>query len=188
MTAPEFFQHEKALVAAGAIIGAGTRIWAFTNIQDGAVVGERCNVCDGCFVEQGAKVGNFVTLKNGVAVFEGITIEDDVFVGANAAFINDRHPRSHRQKNWVLERTLVKKGATIGANATIMCGIVIGQYAVVGAGSVVVKNVPDHAIVLGNPAEFKAYACQCGQKLPPTLHCPCGLTYALNSEGLKIHA
>ncbi len=181
----KFFQHPKAIVDGQARIGDGTRIWAFTNIQAGAVIGKHCNVCDGCFVEKGALIGNHVTLKNGVAVFAGVTLEDDVFVGANAAFINDRYPRSHRKDPWVLEPTVVKKGATIGSNATILCGVTIGQYAVVGAGSVVTKEVPPFALVVGHPAEFKGYVCNCGKKLDATFRCVCGLRYTLDSKGLK---
>ena len=181
----KFFQHEKAIVEPKAKVGEGSRIWAFTNIKAGAVIGKDCNICDGCFVEKGAVLGDHVTLKNGVAVFEGITLEDDVFVGTNAAFINDRHPRSHRKDQWVLEPTVVKKGATIGANATILCGITIGEYAIIGAGSVVTKDVAPYALVVGHPAEFKGYACRCGKKLDNALKCSCGLHYAFATHGLK---
>lgn len=191
----KYFQHEKALVNPKAQIGENTRIWAFVNIQDGVLIGKNCKICDGCFVERGAVVGDFVTLKNGVCVFEGVSLEDDVFVGAHVAFINDRYPRSHRGDPWVMERTLVKKGATLGANATLMCGIIVGEYAVVGAGSVVTKNVPAYTIVVGNPAKPKGYACRCGLKLivlgkekasKRSLRCSCGLKYSLSSKGLKL--
>ncbi len=182
----KYFQHEKALVSKKAQIGEKTRVWAFTNIQDGALIGRGCNICDGCFVESGAVMGNFVTLKNGIAVFNGITIEDDVFCGANCAFINDRHPRSRRKDHWILEKTLIKKGSTIGTNATILCGITIGEYAVVGAGSVVTKDVAPHTIVVGNPARVKGYACQCGRTLKENLKCPCGLNYKLRPHGVLL--
>jgi len=174
-----FFKHERAIVHPGAKIGEGTRIWANANILEGAVIGEHCNICDGCYAERGAVIGNHVTLKNGVAVFDGVTLAEDVFVGAGATFINDRNPRSHRVDAWVLEKTLVKKGATIGANATVMCGLTIGTYAVVGAGAVVTKNVPDHAIVIGNPARQAGYACRCGRKLSHALKCACGASYQM---------
>ena len=177
-----FFQHERALVSPGAKIGEGSRIWANANILDGAIIGEHCNICDSCFVERGAVIGNHVTLKNGVAVFNGVTLEDDVFVGAGATFINDRNPRSHRSDDWVLEKTLVERGATIGANATIMCGVTIGLYAVVGAGCVVVKNVPKYTIVVGNPARWVGYACRCGRALSNDLKCACGASYRMIND------
>ncbi len=148
-----FKAHEKALVSPNATIGDRTRVWAFANILEGAVIGQDCNICDGCFIEKGAVIGNHVTLKNHVCVWDGVTLEDNVFVGAGATFINDRNPKSGRTDAWVLEKTLVKKGASIGANATIMCGITIGEGAVVGAGSVVTKNVAAHTTVVGNPAK-----------------------------------
>lgn len=182
------FQHEKSLVGKKAQIGEKTRIWAFVNIQDGAVIGAGCNICDGCFIEKGAVIGNHVTLKNGIAVFDGIVLEDDVFCGANCAFINDRYPRSHRKDSWALEKTLVKKGATIGTNATILCGIVIGEYAVVGAGSVVTKDVAAHTIVVGNPAKVMGFACQCGRTLQDSLKCSCGLKYKSRNETILLNA
>lgn len=183
----KYFRHKTALIGKKVRIGEKTRIWAFTNIQDGAVIGQHCNICDGCFIEKGAVIGNHVTLKNGIAVFEGITLEDDVFCGNNVAFINDRYPRSHRKDKWHLEKITVKKGATIGSNATILCGATVGQYAVVGAGSVVVKDVPAYAVVVGNPAKQKGYACRCGRKLDNALTCSCGLSFILARQGLKIH-
>ena len=181
-----FFKHERALVHPGAKIGEGTRIWANANILEGALIGEHCNVCDGCFVERGAVIGDHVTLKNGVCVFDGITLQDDVFVGAGVAFINDRNPRSHRKDSWVLEKTDVKKGATIGANATVMCGITIGTYAVVGAGAVVTKSVPDHAIVVGNPARKVGNACLCGCSLDDKLKCVCGASYQIKNNTIVL--
>lgn len=170
-------KHDHALVSPQAVIGAGTRVWAFANVLGGAVVGSHCNICDGCFIEKGARIGNHVTLKNHVAVWDGVTLEDDVFVGAGAAFINDRMPRSNRSDAWTLEKIYVRKGATIGANATVLCGITIGEYAVVGAGAVVTRDVPAHAIVMGNPARVKGYACRCGRKLDAAFRCTCGQHY-----------
>jgi len=170
------------LVHPEAQIGEGTRVWANANILAGAVIGDHCNVCDGCYMERGAVIGNHVTLKNGVAVFDGITLQDDVFVGAGVAFINDRNPRSHCSDAWVLEKTFVKRGATIGANATVMCGITIGTYAVLGAGCVVTKNVPDYTIVVGNPARKAGYACRCGRTLNDALKCTCGAAYQINNN------
>ncbi|MBF0489743.1 MAG: N-acetyltransferase [Candidatus Omnitrophica bacterium] len=178
----KYFKHEQALVHPQAQIGEGTRIWAFANIQQGAVIGEKCNICDGCYIEKGAVIGNHVTIKNGVELFSGVTVEDDVFLGAHSTFINDRYPRSHRQDEWTLETTLVKRGATLGANATILCGVTIGEYAVVGAGSVVTKNVPAYTIVMGNPARISGHACRCGRKLDKNLGCTCGLNYRIEEN------
>ena len=174
-----FKVHEKALVSPNAQIGDRTRIWAFANVQEGAVIGSDCNICDGCFVEKGAVLGSHVTLKNHVCIWDGVTLEDEVFVGAGATFINDRNPRSNRKDAWVLERTVVKKGASIGANATILCGIIIGDHAFVGAGSVVTRDVPPFSLVVGSPARFAGHVCQCGHKMNHALTCVCGKKYQL---------
>ncbi|MCK5579789.1 MAG: N-acetyltransferase [Candidatus Omnitrophica bacterium] len=182
----ESFQHPTALVSPDAIVGENIRVWAFTNIQAGAVIGRDCNICDGCFVENGAMIGNQVTIKNNVSVFEGVTLEDDVFCGANVAFINDRYPRSTK-KDWTLEKTHVKKGATIGSNATLLCGITVGESAFIGAGSVVTKDVGDFCLVAGNPAEFKGYVCQCGKKLSEDLQCEtCQKQFVLIDQRLQL--
>lgn len=146
-----YFKHDKALVDDGAEIGDDTRVWAFCHIQNGAVLGRGCNICNGSFIENGAIIGNNVTVKHNVCIFDGVVIEDDVFVGSNIAFINDRNPRSGN-KDWNLEKTIIKKGASLGANAVVLCGITIGEYAVIGAGSVVTKDVPSKTVVYGNPA------------------------------------
>lgn len=181
----KYFRHTTALVEPGASIGEGCRLWAFTNIQAGAVIGRGCNICDGSFVEKGAVVGNHVTIKHHVAVFDGVTMEDDVFVGSNVAFINDRYPRSNRQDPWTLERTVVRRGATVGSNATILCGVTIGEYAVVGAGSVVTRDVASFAVVCGNPALPRGYACRCGRRLPGDWQCACGQRYVLRDQQLQ---
>jgi len=146
-----YFKHPTALVGEKAVIGDGTRVWAFVNIMDGARLGRNCNICDHCFIEGTVVIGDNVTIKNNVPVYDGVVIEEGVFVGPNATFVNDRYPRS-RSEGWKLESTVIRKGATIGANATVLCGITVGECAVVGAGSVVVKDVPPHAVVVGNPA------------------------------------
>ena len=180
-----YFKHETALVDSGARIGEGTRIWAFVNVQNGVLIGKNCNICDHCFIEKGVVVGDNVTVKNGVSVYDGVTLEDSVFVGPNATFVNDRRPRS-RNPHWKLEKALVKKGATIGANATIMCGVTIGAYAIVGAGAVVVKDVPAHAILVGNPARQIGWASHEGERLNEALQSPSGLRYRQASGGLEL--
>lgn len=146
----KYFIHEKAIVKSKNI-GEGTRIWAFCNILEGTRIGKNCNICDGCFIEGKVVIGDNVTIKNGVYLWDGIIVEDDIFIGPNATLTNDKFPRS-KNTNYKREQTLFKKGCSIGANATILPGITIGQYAMVGAGAVVTKDVPDFTLVYGNPA------------------------------------
>jgi len=148
-------------------IGRGTRIWAFAHILPGATIGEDCNICDHTFIENDVVVGNRVTIKCGVQLWDGLTLEDDVFVGPNATFTNDLFPRS-RQHLAAFPRTLIRKGASIGANATILPGIVIGSGAMVGAGAVVTGSVPANAIVVGNPARISGYVSE-GLPLGPAV-------------------
>lgn len=155
-TTSEYFRHANALVETSAI-GARTRIWAFAHVLPGATIGSDCNICDGVFVENGAVVGDRVTVKCGVQLWDGVTLEDDVFVGPNATFTNDLFPRSRRHPD-EYARTFVRRGASIGANATLLSGITVGQNAMVGAGAVVTKDVPANAIVVGNPARIVGYA------------------------------
>lgn len=152
----ELFRHPQALVESENV-GCGTRIWAFAHVLPGAVLGEDCNVCDHVFIENDVVVGDRVTLKCGVQLWDGIRIEDDVFIGPNATFTNDPHPRSKRHLD-SYPQTRVKRGASIGANATILPGITIGRYAMVGAGAVVTRSVPPYAVVVGNPARIVRYA------------------------------
>jgi UDP-2-acetamido-3-amino-2,3-dideoxy-glucuronate N-acetyltransferase len=153
---PDVFVHERGLCEAREV-GPGTRIWAFAHVLSGATVGAACNVCDGVFIEGGAVVGDRVTIKSGVQLWDGVELEDDVFVGPNATFTNDPFPRS---RQWLDEypKTIVRSGASIGANATILPGLEIGRGAMVGAGSVVTRPVPANAIVSGNPARIHGYA------------------------------
>ncbi|NOR68341.1 MAG: N-acetyltransferase [Methylomarinum sp.] len=150
------FIHKKALVESGATIGQGTRVWAFTHILPRAVIGIDCNICDHVFIENDVKVGNRVTIKCGVQLWDGLRVEDDVFIGPNATFTNDLFPRSKYYPDKFLT-TIILKGASIGANATILPNITIGNNAMVGAGAVVTKDVPDNAVVVGNPAYIVKY-------------------------------
>lgn len=151
----DVFVHEHGLCESNDV-GRGTRIWAFAHVLPGARIGEDCNVCDGVFVESGVVVGDRVTVKPGVQLWEGVEIEDDVFIGPNATFTNDPFPRS-RQWLDAHPRTLVRRGASIGANATILPGLEVGIGAMVGAGAVVTRSVPPHAVVVGNPARIQGY-------------------------------
>lgn len=177
------FVHERGLCESDEV-GVGTRIWAFAHVLAGARVGRDCNICDGAFVESGAVIGDRVTIKNQAMVWDRVEIADDCFVGPGVAFTNDRHPRSRlREGSGHLRPTKVGAGATIGANATVVCGIEIGARAFVGAGSVVCADLPAHAFAVGNPARVTGWACLCGARLEPELCCPlCGRRYRLDRE------
>lgn len=151
-----FFKHDNALVESSAV-GDGTRIWAFTHILPGAIIGRDCNICDHVFIENDVVIGDRVTIKCGVQIWDGLRIDDDVFVGPNATFTNDLFPRSKVYPEQFTQ-TFVAKGASVGANATILAGIRIGEGAMVGAGAVVTREVPDYAIVVGNPARVIGFA------------------------------
>lgn len=182
----DFFAHSTALVESDEI-GAGTRIWAFVHVMEGAVVGKDCKIGDHAFIESGASLGDRVTVKNGCLIWHGVHIGDDVFVGPNVVFTNDMRPRVRHQTtadDWL--DTEVAERASLGANSTILSGIRIGRNALVGAGSVVTKDVPDHAIVVGNPARRVGWACDCGESIGDDLNCPrCGREYRSAGEGLE---
>lgn len=171
------FIHERALCESDDV-GGGTRIWAFAHVMRGAHVGAECNIGDHAFIETGAFVGDRVTIKNAVLVWDRVRIEDDVFVGPNVVFTNDPNPRAAFKKPASrFVPTLVERGATLGANASIVCGVTIGAHAFVGAGAVVAKNVLAHAVVVGNPAHRIGWMCACGGKLDRRLRCACGRGY-----------
>jgi acetyltransferase-like isoleucine patch superfamily enzyme len=157
-----FFKHARAVVDSGDI-GRGTRIWANVHVMKDVHIGERCNIGEGCFIESGVRIGSDVVVKNNVAIWDGVTIEDRAFIGPNAVFTNELEPRSTFPKEIAL--TVVKKGASVGANATIVANRIIGEYAMVGAGAVVTHNVPPHRLVYGNPARIQGWVCTCGRKL-----------------------
>lgn len=176
------FVHPAGLCESDAV-GPRTRIWAFAHVLDGAVVGADCNLCDGSFVEGGARLGDNVTVKNQVLVWDGVTVEDDVFLGPAMVFTNDLRPRSDRKKGSDgFVSTVVRRGATIGANATIVCGVTIGTRAFIGAGAVVARDVPAYALIVGNPGRRIGWVCECGETLSAELRCNCGRAYALVSE------
>ncbi|MCA9218245.1 MAG: N-acetyltransferase [Planctomycetales bacterium] len=169
---PKFFAHPNALVETDQL-GEGTRVWAFAHVLSGAKIGDNCNIGDHAFVEGGAVIGNNVTVKNNVCVWDGVRLEDDTFIGPNVAFTNDRYARSPRMEtvrtryekadNW-LERTIVCRGATLGANSTIMPGLTLGEFSFVAAGSVVTKDVSPYVLVAGNPAHPIGSVCECGKR------------------------
>ena len=161
----DYYVHETSLIGDGVNIGDHTRVWQFCNIMSGVTIGRNCNIGQNVFIETGVKLGDCVKVKNNISLYQGVECEDGVFLGPNCVFTNVINPRSFIEKKDQLRRTIVKKGATIGANATIVCGNSIGRYAMVGAGSVVTKNVEDYELVVGNPARKMGYVCKCGERL-----------------------
>lgn len=179
-----YFVHDKAIVDT-INIGEKTRVWGFSHILENATIGKNCNICEHVFIENNVSIGDDVTVKCGVYIWDGITIEDNVFIGPCVTFINDRHPRSKQYPEKYID-TIVKIGASLGANSTIMCGITIGEWSTVGAGSMVLKKVNPYEIVVGNPAKVIGYNCICGNRLNfddmKTSKCNCGLEYKINNE------
>ena len=165
---PPFFVHESSYVDSPCQIGAGTKIWHFSHVMKDCVIGEGCNLGQNVVISPGVTLGRNVKIQNNVSVYTGVILEDDVFCGPSMVFTNVTTPRAHVRRNDPERdylRTLVKRGASIGANATIVCGVTLGEYAFVGAGSVVTRDVPAHAMVYGNPARLRGWACACGVKL-----------------------
>lgn len=158
------FIHETAEVSESALIGSGTKIWNQAQVRNDAVLGENCVISKNVYIDEHVKIGNHVKVQNNVNVYHGVIIEDEVFLGPSMTFTNDMYPRAFNAE-WKITETLVKKGASIGANAVIRCGVTLGEYAMVGAGSVVTKDVPSHALVVGNPAKQIGWVCRCGFKL-----------------------
>ncbi len=162
----DVFVHESAFVDEGAIIGKGTKVWHFCHVMSGAEIGENCTLGQNVFIGGRAKIGNNVRIQNNVSVYDMVTIEDGVFCGPSMVFTNVMNPRAEIRRG-ISEYlpTLVKQGATIGANATVVCGHTVGQYAFVGAGAVVTKDVPDYALVYGNATRVEGWMCECGEKI-----------------------
>jgi UDP-2-acetamido-3-amino-2,3-dideoxy-glucuronate N-acetyltransferase len=159
------FIHESSYVDDGAVVGDGTKIWHFCHVMPGAVIGERCNLGQNVVVMPGVRIGNNVKIQNNVSIYEGVELEDDVFCGPSMVFTNVINPRSHVSRKAEYMRTLVRRGATIGANATVVCGLTLGEYAFVGAGAVVTKDVKPFALVTGVPARQVGWMCRCGERL-----------------------
>lgn len=162
-----FFKHDSAYVDEGAQIGAGTKIWHFSHIMKGAMIGERCVFGQNVNVDGGVAIGNNVKVQNNVSIYTGTTIEDDVFLGPSCVLTNVTNPRSQVNRHSLYEKTLIRRGATIGANATIVCGVTLGRYCFIAAGSVVTKDVPDYGLVMGNPARQKGWMSRHGHILKP---------------------
>lgn len=160
-----YFAHKSAIIDDGAQIGSGTKIWHFSHIMSTAIIGKDCNLGQNVFVANGVSIGNQVKIQNNVSLYEGVVIKDNVFLGPSMVFTNVINPRSHVSRKSEYKKTIINEGATIGANATLVCGNIIGEYAFIGAGTVVTKDVPNYALVVGNPAKQIGWMSQHGEKL-----------------------
>lgn len=182
----EYFVHESAYIDEGCEIGSGTRIWHFSHILSGSEIGENCNIGQNVVIGPDVIIGNQCKIQNNVSVYKGVTLQDGVFCGPSMVFTNIYNPRAQIPKMDQVLPTIVKKGATIGANATIICGLTLGCYCFIGAGAVVNKNVRDHALIVGNPAKQIGWVCECCERLTDDLAClTCGKTYEKSEDGLK---
>lgn len=183
----EYFLHESSFVDEPAKVGKGTKIWHFCHVQAGAVIGENCSLGQNVNVANNVRVGNGCKIQNNVSLYEGVILEDDVFCGPSSVFTNDLTPRAKYPKGSAAYRkTLIRRGASIGANATIVCGHTVGRWALVASGAVVTRDVPDYALMAGVPARQIGWACECGLPLKEGLICKgCGRAYQLNDNQLE---
>lgn len=191
MDKKDFFVHESTYIDEGVCIGPGTRIWHFCHVMSGCEIGAKCNIGQNVYIGSGVKLGKGVKIQNNVSLYSGVICEDDVFLGPSMVFTNVINPRAFIERKTEFRPTIIKKGATIGANATVVCGHTIGCYAFIGAGAVVTSNVPDYALVYGNPGKIRGWVCQCGSKLEfkeSDAQCPaCNKRFSLLNE-CKIEA
>ncbi len=181
----EFFVHESSYVDDNVKIGKGTKIWHFCHIQPGSTLGERCSLGQNVNVGNNVIIGNNVRIQNNVSIYEGVELEDNVFCGPSCVFTNVTTPRAHFPVGGVYAKTLIKEGASLGANCTIVCGNTVGKSALIAAGAVVTKDVKDFALMAGVPAKQIGWVCECGERLGENLTCKCGREYKLEGEILK---
>ncbi len=183
----DFFVHPTSIIDENVSIGSGTKIWHFSHVQSGAVIGQNCSFGQNVNVSNNVKIGNGCKVQNNVSVYEGVELEDYVFCGPSCVFTNDLTPRAKYPKGRTgYKRTVVHEGASIGANATVVCGHEIGKWALIGAGAVITNNVPDHALMLGVPAKICGWVCECGEILNESFVCiKCGRKYDMTETGLK---
>lgn len=189
MSEQAYQAHPMSIVDTDCEIGSGTRIWAGAHVMHGAKIGEGCNIGENCFIEGGVLIGDRVTVKNNVALYDGAVVEDDVFLGPSCVFTNVVNPRAFVSRKHAFRKTIVQKGASIGANATLICGHTVGRYAFVGAGAVVSQDVPDYALVYGTPAKIHGWVCKCGCKLTfrddMAVCAECGSVYRSNRDRVE---
>jgi len=186
----DYFVHESSYVDEPCSIGADTRIWHFSHIMKDSTIGRGCNIGQNVVVSPGCRIGNNVKVQNNVSIYTGVVLEDDVFCGPSMVFTNVINPRSHVERKDEYMNTLVRRGASIGANATIVCGVTIGRFAFIGAGAVVTKDVPDYAVVYGSPARLRGWVCNCGLQLELPVdgpeageaRCSCGAGYTVKGR------
>jgi UDP-2-acetamido-3-amino-2,3-dideoxy-glucuronate N-acetyltransferase len=180
--------HPTAIVEPGALVGPGTQIWHWVHVMPGAQIGARCSIGQGCFIGA-VRIGDGCRIQNHVSLYDGVTLEDDVFLGPSCVFTNVLHPRAHVSRRASYATTIIGRGATIGANATLVCGVTVGAYAMIGAGAVVTRDVPPHTLAVGVPARPIGWACRCGETLPGTLVCTrCSEAYVTVGGALMARA
>jgi UDP-2-acetamido-3-amino-2,3-dideoxy-glucuronate N-acetyltransferase len=184
MMADDYFLHSSSFVDENVDIGKGTKIWHFSHILKNTIIGSNCSIGQNASIGPNVCLGSNVKIQNNVSIYEGVKLEDDVFCGPSCVFTNVNNPRSFVNRKSAFRETIVKKGASIGANVTIICGVELGRYCFIGAGAVVTKDVEDYALVLGNPARQIGWVCECGERLIEDLECKrCHLRYKETSEG-----
>ena len=185
-SAKSYFVHESSYIDENVEIGLGTKIWHFSHVLSGSRIGENCNIGQNVVIGPDVTIGNGCKIQNNISIYKGVTLEDEVFCGPSVVFTNVYNPRSAIRRMDELRTTLVKKGASVGANATVLCGITIGKYAFIGAGAVVLKDVPDYALIVENPGKQKGWMCECGVRLDDDLHCPaCEKRYGEHKDSIK---
>lgn len=177
-----YFVHESSYVDDGVHIGEGTKIWHFCHVQKGAVIGKFCSLGQNVNIGTNVRIGNGVRIQNNVSVYEGVELEDNVFCGPSCVFTNVITPRAHFPVHGVYAKTVIKEGASLGANCTIVCGHIVGKSALIGSGAVVTKDVKDYALMVGVPARQIGWVCACGKRLDDTFICSCGRRYIIRSE------
>jgi UDP-2-acetamido-3-amino-2,3-dideoxy-glucuronate N-acetyltransferase len=185
-----YFVHESSYVDEPCLIGEGTKVWHFSHVMKDSIIGKRCNIGQNVLIASGVRIGDNCKIQNNVSLYNGVILEDDVFCGPSMVFTNVINPRSEVSRKEEYKQTLVKRGASIGANATVVCGTTIGSYAFVGAGAVVTRDVPAFALVIGNPARRSGWVCRCGVKLNlvgAQAKCStCGTRYSLVDDALRL--